>query len=108
MSDFKGTPGEWAVDGHRLVQWSDREVLDFHEKGIGPIAFPSICEGSFGDFISREQMKANLTLMSASKQLLAALQLCVEQFDLDYLDSMELKAISAAHDAIAKALGEQQ
>lgn len=103
MSEFKGTPGPWEVVG----PCCDAVGTNFDKGGwYKPIVNrPPRTGGKHTD-----EYNANLYLIAAAPELLAALQkLCVYAEDVCGVcpdDCHEEHPLMSAHAAIAKALGE--
>ena len=100
MKEFKGTPGPWEImmddDEIKIIQ---SESL---EDGACYRSYVAICE--------YVQCKEDASLIEASPNMLAALQLIIECFDDHsgkiWTTSSKRRALDEAHAAIKKALGE--
>lgn len=102
MSEFKGTPGPWLMDGRTLysLQDSDSRFVDKENR---------FSAGFFGyKNCPESEVLANVTLCTAAPELLKELQLlvaCVIDLENYYGFSADV-IVEDAQAAIAKALGE--
>lgn len=107
MSEFKGTKGPWVTcDSHGPIEGGNNvmEVSSGRERWIA-----SCCH-----YVSREEVRANASLISAAPELLEELQRMVAEYDSEIIDRYEgtrafdsmLAVADKARAVIAKALGE--
>lgn len=104
MKEFKGTPGPWSLDEFDSVVHGEEPSHGWGRKEtvrVSGVALPGRVT---------EEYAANTRLVSASPELLSALQRLVEVYDSEdgkqWTTDSKKAAIAEARAAIDKALGE--